>query len=74
LDSETPKIALMAMNSMIGICSIWPNLSLQEIYREILEEQVYGFLIDRVDAHKEFQEEGKEGWNGGFLMGNKHVD
>lgn len=28
LDSDTPKIALMAMNTLVGIAAIWPNLAL----------------------------------------------
>ena len=57
LDSDTPKVALMAMNSLVGICIIWPNLALQEVLREILDEEVYGFLIDRVDMHKNQDQE-----------------
>lgn len=72
LDSEIPKISLMAMNSMVGICAIWPNLALQEVFREILEEKVYGFLIDRVDAHKGLEQ--NHDFQGGFLMGNRKVE
>lgn len=71
LDSDTPKVALMAMNSLVGICVIWPHLGFQEVLREILDEEAYGYLIDRVDENKNSQMEEQGGWNGAFLMGHQ---
>ena len=50
LDSENIKLKLTAMNCLIGICKFWPDYGAQEILREILEEEVYGYLLDRLDS------------------------
>lgn len=52
LDSDSIKLKLTAMNCLVGICKFWPDFGAQEILREILEDQVYGFLLDRLDGGK----------------------